>query len=26
MTISLEKKEGRNWWNTVLEGDIEIDT
>merc|ERR1712137_1278182 len=20
------KREGRNWWNTVLEGDIEIDT
>lgn len=26
MTLTLEKKEGRNWWNTVLEGDIEIDT
>ena len=26
LALSLEKKEGRNWWNTVLEGDIEIDT
>jgi len=26
MTITLEKREGRNWWSTVLEGDIEIDT
>jgi hypothetical protein len=26
MTITLEKKEGRNWWTTILDGDIEIDT
>ena len=26
MTMTLEKKEGRNWWNTVLVVDIEIDT
>lgn len=26
MTISLEKREGRNWWATVIDGDIEIDT
>lgn len=26
MNITLEKYEGKNWWNCLLEGDIEIDT
>lgn len=26
LLITLEKFEGKNWWNCLLEGDIEIDT
>ena len=26
MNITLEKREGKQWWNCLLEGDIEIDT
>ena len=26
MNITLEKSEGKNWWNCLLQGDIEIDT
>ena len=26
LNIQLEKAEGKNWWNSLLQGDIEIDT
>ena len=26
MNITIEKYEGKNWWNCLLQGDIEIDT
>lgn len=26
LSLSLEKHEGKNWWNCLLQGDIEIDT
>jgi CS domain len=26
MNVTVEKQEGKNWWNCLLQGDIEIDT
>lgn len=26
LAITLEKYDGKNWWNCLLQGDIEIDT
>jgi hypothetical protein len=26
LSLTLEKHEGRNWWNCLVQGDIEIDT
>jgi len=26
LNVSIEKHEGRNWWNCLLQGDIEINT